>query len=194
MILALDISTSITGYTVIDSFGKIRLCKYVKLSGEKDFVKKVSLACDEICYNLGDYFPAIKLLAVEENLQSFRRGFSSANTINKLARFNGALSFAIADRLKVKLENISVANARKAAGIKLLKSKQTNKTAKEQVLEQVQAILDKQEQQIQWPTKILKSGPRKGQSVIQEGCYDMADSIVIAIAARLQFEKLVALN
>lgn len=189
MILALDISTSITGYTVIDSSGKIRLCKYVKLTGEKDFVMKVGLACDEICNNIGDYFSTIKLLAVEENLQSFRRGFSSANTINKLARFNGALSFAVADRLKVPLENISVSHARKTTGIKLLKSKQTNKTTKEQVLEQVQAILDKQGQQIQWPTKILKSGPRKGENVIQDGCYDMADSIVIAMAALKQFEK-----
>jgi hypothetical protein len=189
MILALDISTSITGYTVIDQSGNIKLCKYVKLTGEKDFVMKVSLACDEICNNLGDYFPAIKLLAVEENLQSFRRGFSSANTINKLARFNGALSFAVANRLGVRLENISVSSARKEVGIKLLKSKQTDKTTKEQVLEQVTTILDKKGQKIQWPTKILQSGPRKGTEVLQDGCYDMADSLVIAYAAFSMMKK-----
>jgi hypothetical protein len=183
MILALDISTSITGYTVIDSSGNVKLCKYVKLSAEKDFVRKVQLACDEISKNISEYFPAIKLLAVEENLQSFRRGFSSANTINTLARYNGALSYAMASRLKVPLNNISVSTARKEVGIKLLKSKQTDKTTKEQVLEQVQAIMDKNRQDIQWPTRILKSGPRKGLEVLQDGCYDMADSLVIAYAA-----------
>lgn len=183
MILALDISTSITGYTVIDDSGDILLCKYVVLKDEKEFVSKVSLACDEICHNTSKYHPAIRLLAVEENLQSFRKGFSSAGTINTLARFNGALSYAIASRLKVNLENISVSNARKTVGIKLLKSKYTDKTTKEQVFEQVQAILETTNQQIQWPTRILKSGPRKGVKILEDGCFDMADSIVIALAA-----------
>jgi hypothetical protein len=34
-----------------------------------------------------------------------------------------------------------------------------------------------------WPTKILKSGPRKGQEVLEIGCYDMADAYVIAASS-----------
>jgi len=37
-----------------------------------------------------------------------------------------------------------------------------------------------------WPTKTLKSGPRKGESVLEPGCYDMADAYVIARASQLE--------
>ena len=41
MILGLDISTSITGYTILDYSGKILACDHIDLRKEKDFFKNV---------------------------------------------------------------------------------------------------------------------------------------------------------
>ena len=38
---------------------------------------------------------------------------------------------------------------------------------------------------IKWPTKILKSGPNKGQKRICNEAYDMADAYVIARAGQI---------
>ena len=52
-----------------------------------------------------------------------------------------------------------------------------NITTKEQVLNWV-----KLQENIDWPTKILKSGPSKGKVRELAACYDMADAYVIGRA------------
>ena len=68
---------------------------------------------------------------------------------------------------------INVNSARKCIGFK--KTKDKLKNTKEQVLEHVSFL----EPGIEWPKKILKSGPRRGTEVLQNYCYDMADAYVI---------------
>ena len=41
MILGLDISTSITGYTILDRTGCILACEHIDLRKEKNFFKKI---------------------------------------------------------------------------------------------------------------------------------------------------------
>ena len=53
-----------------------------------------------------------------------------------------------------------------------------SKTTKEKVLDWVSADNDT----IEWPTKILKSGPNKGTERICSEAYDMADAYVIGKA------------
>ena len=43
MILGLDISTSITGYTVLDYEGNILVCDHIDLRKEKNFFKKIQI-------------------------------------------------------------------------------------------------------------------------------------------------------
>ena len=70
-------------------------------------------------------------------------------------------------------------NARKQVGMKLIRKSKGGKPTKEQVLDWVQCeIIDKSV----WPTKKLKSGPRKGVVILDPVCYDMADAYVIARA------------
>ena len=81
MILGLDISTSITGVTVLDVNGKVKLNTAFDLRNKRYFpslfekARHVSRMLDEIY--LRHYFDCIY---IEESLQAFRPGFSSAQT------------------------------------------------------------------------------------------------------------------
>ena len=164
MILGLDVSTSITGATVLNSNGEVVLCDVWDLRKDKGFFQKVekakayleALACDQ----------EIEKIFVEQSLQSFRTGFSSAQTLSTLARFNGTLSWLCYELFNTEPEFIGASTARKLCGIKVPKGRK----AKEVVLEN---ILDID------PTFIVeytKHGNPK------PGTYDRADSLVIAKA------------
>ena len=116
----------------------------------------------------------INRVVVEENLQAFRPGLSSAKTLMTLAQFNGVVRWICHERLEVPVEAINVNTARKSVGLKIDK-KDKSKTTKEKVLDWVSA----DDPSIKWPTKILKSGPNKGKKRICNEAYDMADAYVI---------------
>ena len=183
MILSLDISTSMTGFALIDNNGKIIIHQSIDLRKEKSFVKKVQLARNTIINALSCTAPReLDSVVVEKNLQGFRRGFSSAATLNTLARFNGALSFAVTSYFDTELVNLDVNEVRKTLGIKILREKVCGIPTKEQVKIGLDRLLDETGQKIQWGTKVLKSGPRKGQEVIGDGVYDEVDAIVVGLA------------
>ena len=98
MILGLDVSTSITGATVIDSDGKIVYNEAWDLRKYKDFFQKAEVVKGKI-WELEDTF-LIKEIYIEQSLQSFRSGFSSAKTLSTLSRFNGVVSWLCYDILK----------------------------------------------------------------------------------------------
>tara|TARA_Y100000310_G_C20342700_1_gene650559 strand:- start:168 stop:635 length:468 start_codon:yes stop_codon:yes gene_type:complete len=118
----------------------------------------------------------IHKILIEENLQAFRPGFSSAKTLMTLARFNGVISYICYDKFNIKPDYINVNVARKSVGLKL--DRKSEKTTKEQVLEWVSSKVPEHS----WSTRVIKSGPRKGVTVINEGCFDSADAYVIASA------------
>ena len=183
MILSLDISTSMTGFALIDDSGKIIMHQSVDLRKEKLFVKKVQLARNTIISAASRNAPReIDAVVVEKNLQGFRRGLSSAATLNALARFNGALSFAVASYYDAPLVNLDVNEVRNTLGIKILREKICGIPTKEQVKIGLDKLLDETGQKIVWGTKVLKSGPRKGQEVIGDGVYDEVDAIVVGLA------------
>jgi hypothetical protein len=134
--------------------------------------EKASLVKSEII-KLDDTYP-INRVVVEENLQAFRPGLSSAKTLMTLAQFNGVVRWICHERLEVPVEAINVNTARKNVGLKIDK-KDKSKTTKEKVLDWVSVDLP----DIVWPTKILKSGPNKGKERICAEAYDMADAYVI---------------
>ena len=173
MILALDISTSITGFCVFNQWDNVHI-GHVDLRKEKDFFKKVDLIKNKIVELNNKY--KLEAVAIEEPLQSFARGLSSAKTLFTLAKFNGIIQYIVFS-LGIKASVINVNNARKSVGIKINKKDKTKNT-KEQVLEQVQQL----NSTICWPRRVLKSGPRKGLEIYDDCCYDMADAYVIGKA------------
>ena len=176
--LGLDVSTSCTGWcvftseTVFAEMGKIDLAKKKGVYQKADIVRNV-------LSNLLIKYP-ITHVYIEENLQAFRPGLSSAKTLSTLARFNGIVSLLCYETFNLEPEHLNVNAARKALGIKLIRKKQGGAPTKEQVWDWVSADLDNPG--YQWPTKVLKSGPRKGAVILDPGCFDMADAYVIAKA------------
>ena len=174
--LGLDVSTSCTGYSLMTSEGNLIDLGYIRLSKLEDIFCKAQRVTEVINelhdrYHISDIF-------IEQNLQAFRPGLSSAKTLITLARFNGIVTYLCYLETGLKPEFINVNSARKAVGLKIIKQIKCGKTTKEQVLDWVDLKLGG----FGWPEKILKSGPRRGQTVLEPGCYDMADAYVISLA------------
>ena len=180
IILGLDISTSITGYCLINTEAPLghRLLHAdgIIISQEKDTYTK-SVIIRDLFVELAKKYKVDKIF-VEENLQAFRRGFSSARTLSTLARFNGIVSYLAQDNFHAHATMLNVNSARSKVGLKVDRKNTT--PIKEQILEWIKNHPDFST--YEWPTKIMKSGPRKGLEVQAKKCYDIADAAVICFA------------
>ena len=172
MILGLDVSTSITGYSIFDGDNLI-------LNGAwdtrkyKDFFQKVEVVRDGLERIYDQYGDKIKAVYIEQSLQSFRSGFSSAKTLSTLSRFNGVVSWLVYHKYKLAPEYIAATSARKLCGIKIPKGQK----AKPVVLKY---LLDNQPGFV---IEYTRNGNPKPES------YDKADSIVIARAGVICEQK-----
>ena len=169
MILGLDISTSITGATVLDYSGKVLYCEAWDLRNKRHFpdlfskVKRFKQVMGNL-YQINKY--PIDSIFIEQSLMAFRPGFSSAKTILTLAKFNGILSYVCQQDFGVEPQYIGASTARKSCGIKIPKGEK----AKEVVL---QYVLDNEPNFVVEYTKHGNPKP---------GSYDRADSLIIARA------------
>jgi Holliday junction resolvasome RuvABC endonuclease subunit len=176
MILGLDVSTATIGYTIIDDSGALIEMSYIPLSKTKGLTKKGFEFRRQLRIIL-QRNPSVDKVFIEECFQRFARGMSSARTITLLAAFNGITQYICEDELGITPALISVSACRSLVGIKTVSKKKAGKDVKEQVFEWVSAHLE-----YNWPTKILQSGPRKGQKIIINEARDMADAWVVAKA------------
>ena len=167
MLLGLDISTSITGATVLDDNGKVLYCEAWDTRNKNHFSSPFSKATfvKERLLDLTIKF-RIEYIFVEQSLQAFRPGFSSAKTLLTLAKFNGIVSYICLDVLGIEPEYIGASTARKSNGIKIPRGEK----AKQVVL---QYILDNEPNFV---VEYTKQGNPK------PGSYDRADSLIIARA------------
>jgi len=116
MILGLDISTSITGYTILDYEGNILACDHIDLRKEKDFFKKIQIVNSRLEIINDEY--DVEQVYVEQSLQSFRSGFSSAQTLSLLSKINGIISW-LCYNLFGEPKYLAATSARKLCGIKV---------------------------------------------------------------------------
>ena len=172
MILGLDISTSITGYTIVDN-GKIILNGAWDTRKYKNFFDKVVHVKDGLDKIRKEYGTRITAVYIEQSLQSFRSGFSSAKTLSTLSRFNGIVSWLVFDQYKIQPEYIAATSARKLCGIKVSRGQK----AKQVVLN---FLLDNEPSFV---IEYTRNGNPKPES------YDKADSIVIARAGAICEQK-----
>ena len=164
--LGLDISTSITGATVIQD-GKIIKSTFWDTRNKNKFAtiydkaKFVKFQLEDLAFDHN-----ITSIYIEQSLHSFRSGFSSAQTLSTLSRFNGIVSWICWELFGIQPEMIAATSARKQAGVGIKRGD----NAKEKVL---QFVIDKYPDiEIQY----TKHGNPK------PGTLDMCDSIVIALA------------
>ena len=167
MILGLDISTSIVGATIASDTGEVIATHAWDMRNKNhfpDIYSKYNHVQGELLDLLSNH--DIKHVFVEQSLQMFRSGFSSAKTLSTLSSFNGVVTYLCYRELGIKAEHISASSARKSCGITIKRGTK----AKEQV---VKFLLDNEPKFI---VEYTKSGNLKPKY------YDIADSIVIAKA------------
>ena len=171
MILGLDISTSITGVTIIDDDGNVILNEAWDTRKYKNFFKKACV----IHGKLEDISYKYKLthIYIEQSLQSFRSGFSSAKTLSTLSRFNGVVSWMCYSFFNIEPEYIAATSARKKCGIKIPKGTKAKQEVIKFVLDNVPDV----------DIMYTKHGNPRPE------CFDKADSWVIANAGYLCQEE-----
>lgn len=171
MILALDISTSITGVSVVDKSGKIVYCDSIDLRKEKDFFAKAETAENNLMSIRSKF--AIDSVFIEQPFQFFNSGGSSAKTMSALQRFNGTLSWICYKVFNTTPEYLTANEARSLVGIKVPRGEK----AKPVVL---QFVLDNDPN---FPVEYTKQGNPKPDA------FDKADSWVIGKAGWLSCNK-----
>ncbi len=169
MILGLDISTSITGYTILDSNGNIIVNDIIDLRSKKfkSFFDKASAVKRRLAQLKNEY--NIEKVFIEQSLQAFRPGLSSAQVILTLGKFNGIVSWICYELFTLEPEYIGASTARKALGIKV----ERGENAKEIVLKHIESLNIGFKYE-----KTPKNNP-------VAGTFDRADSYVIAKAGFL---------
>mgnify|MGYP001381759088 CR=1 FL=1 len=172
MILALDISTSITGITILEKDGTLVYNDAWDTRKYKNFFEKVEYVeknLNQLCRER----KGIQRVFIEQSLQSFRSGFSSAKTLSTLASFNGVVSWLVYRILQIEPQYLAATSARKLCGIKVPRGTKAKQVVIQHILDNVPEI------QIEY-TK---------QNNVKPHCYDKADSWVIAQAGLIQCQQ-----
>jgi len=174
MILGLDVSTSITGATVLDDNGGIVLCEAWDMRNKKrfeDVLDKAEAVKKHLLEIAAEH--DIKEIYIEKPFMFFNSGGSSAKTMSILQNFNGMVSWLVFQQFGFKPKYLTASEARKLCGIKVPRGTK----AKEKVIE---FVLDKVPD---FGVEYTKFGnPRPGEA-------DRADSWVIASAGLNEWKE-----
>tara|TARA_A100001515_G_scaffold131735_1_gene119692 strand:- start:2227 stop:2814 length:588 start_codon:yes stop_codon:yes gene_type:complete len=179
MLLGLDISTSITGFTILDHQGEIIRCDAWDMRNKNKFKKifdKASFIKDDLLFFKAQY--PINSIYIEQPFMFFNSGGSSAKTMASLQRFNGIISWICYDIFGMDLftgapNYITASQARKACGIKVKRGEKAKKVV-------MKWLLDNEDG---FSVEYTKKGNPKPKY------YDIADSIVIAKAGHYLSEE-----
>jgi hypothetical protein len=169
MILGLDISTSITGATILNESGEIVYNEAWDTRKYKNIFEKAEFVNERIS-NL-----PIKpdRIYIEQSLQSFRSGFSSAKTLSTLSRFNGIVSWICYRQYAIEPIYLAAVSARKTCGITVPRGTKAKEVVIQHILDNVPDVL----------IEYTKHGNPKPH------CFDKADSWVIARAGWVDCQK-----
>ena len=169
MILGLDVSTSITGATLLDEQGRVVYNEDWDTRKYKNFFQKA----EAIDAKMALLPAAPTRVFVEQSLQSFRSGFSSARTLSSLSRFNGVVSWICYRRYAIEPEYLAATSARKTCGITVPRGQKAKEVVLKYILDNVPEVI----------IEYTRHGNPK------PGCYDRADSWVIAKAGWLECQQ-----
>jgi hypothetical protein len=165
MILGLDISTSITGVSIVDRYNELLYCEAWRTDKTGlSFYEKLDIIRDKVCYLKSQY--PIEQIYVEAPLGMFAAGRSSAQVISKIQRFNGVVCWILREVFDLEPGYINASTARKTCGIKIKRGQKAKAIVLEHILEN---------------EKDFKAEYTKRGNPVK-GVYDKADSLVIAKA------------
>lgn len=175
LIIGLDISTATVGICVFDSDTmKHVLLDHVSFDDDQNVWSRADRVRDRLVEISAQF--KIEVIGVEEIAIMYTPGQSSANTITKLARFNGLVSYIARNTFGMDPLHVSVGDLRRACGLKMkVKKKASGKSHKEQAFDVMIATDLKNHP---FPRKkATKKNPDPG---YVNWCYDECDSYVVA--------------
>lgn len=186
--IGLDASTTTVGICVLDNLtGDLIELTYLDLSSKvkyEDLYDKIKATREHLKnliisgnYTLGNVF-------IEEAAKMFSAGFSSADTLFTLAKFNHSICQFFYDVFDFKPIKINVRTARKQTGVNI-DYKDKTKTTKQKVFDMVKNI----NPSFPWFTYLAKAGKNKGLIVYGKQNEDLADAWVIAKGGHLAYTK-----
>jgi hypothetical protein len=167
MILGLDISTSTVGATVLNLTGGLECITYVKPIGTTMY-EKVQSTFLTLRTRLVP-FKITSIYAESPNIM-FRAGFSSAQVLSTILKFNGALLFTLHVNFNTLPKEAMAVSMRKQVTGHGRFAKGTD--TKQEVLKWVTSEIP----WFTWPT--IEKGKNKGKPLSE--CFDMADSYIVA--------------
>jgi len=168
MILGLDISTSVVGVAILDE-RKLILSHHWDISKEDTLFSKAENIGSELWQIRNNY--NIEHVFIETALKKFIPGRSRADTIMKLAKFNGIVSWMCYDSFELEPTYINVNSARSLYGLSFPRGTKGPKR-KKMVIE---AVIEKEK-------SAFKYEMARGGKNFKRGTDDRADAIVIARA------------
>ncbi len=139
MILGVDVSTSITGFAVVDKNGKIVDIGACDLRRYKSFFEKC-LQMREFTLNLSEKHcidwveRGVEHIYVEQPFTFFNSGGSSAKTMALLQRFNGVVSWMLYETFAREPNYVGATQARKKVGISVPRGIKAKKVVMEHLL------------------------------------------------------------
>lgn len=177
--LGLDISTSVVGVCVVDAnTGQLVCLEPIKLTGSKlvTMWDKADCAIADIKKHVAGCH--VTKVFVEANAKMFSTGFSSADTLMTLAKFNGIVSYLCHKAFGAPIINVNVTSARKAVGFK------NTKTDKRSVKDKVFEFVTTLHPEFPWKKHVAKTGKSQGQLVFDAEMKDCSDAWVIVTGGR----------
>ena len=170
MILGLDISTSMVGVAIIDqTTGKLILSDGWDISKQETTFGKAEFIGAEL-YGLRSQYK-IEHIFIETALKRFLPGRSRADTLIKLAKFNGITSWLCYDCFDITPKYINVNTARSFYGLSFPRGTK-GPQRKKMVIE---AVIEKEK-------TAFKYEMARGGKNYKKGTDDKADAVVIARA------------
>ncbi len=180
----LDISTSVIGVCITDEKEQVVVFDAIKLTSTSlhTMWDKADRGIEEIKKLVGDR--KVDRIYVEANAKMFSTGFSSADTLLTLAKFNGLISYLSHKAFNAEVVDINVTSARKAVGFK------NTKTDKRPVKEKVFEYVTLTHPEFPWKRHVAKTGKSQGQEVYNTEMKDATDAWVICVGGNRISSKL----
>lgn len=176
MILGFDLSTSVCGICILTKDGSIEYLDYYKFKSDNLIEKGNEL--NNLINELFEKYP-ISNYFVEERLEAFQQGKTTASTIGKLAAINFLSQYIINGKgAKYAAINVNHARGLVFAGFHKIARSIKDKKQKDIVFEMVLKTIGEH----RFPKETKKRGKFKGQEVFVDEANDMADAWVIAKA------------
>lgn len=181
--IALDLSSTVCGYTIYQN-NELKDVGYKKLTSEVllDRGQELKTFLDELINSWKEKDVVFNTLVIEAHMKSFSGGKSSGDAMFKTGQMNFLGRYLCRFEYGMNVVELNVNSARNTWKPGFIKLARSIKNVKDKEIAFDYASKELIEKGFELPTKVLKSGPRKGETVFLDEASDITDSYVLGEA------------